>query len=67
VSTQGAQKRFNSQVLADFSPLLLQAVMKQINPAEAIVRNFFIGFLILVDKILWFSLITTTRTGELCF
>jgi hypothetical protein len=32
--------------LADFSPLLLQAVVKQITPAEAIIRNFFIGFLI---------------------
>jgi len=32
--------------LADFSPLLLHAVMKQINPAEAIIKNFFIGFLI---------------------
>jgi len=30
--------------LADFSPLLLQAVMKQIIPAEAIVNNFFIDF-----------------------
>jgi len=35
-------------VLADFSPLLLHAVMKQINAAEVIVKNFFIGFLIFV-------------------
>jgi hypothetical protein len=28
--------------LADFCPLLLQAVMKQIKPAEAIIKNFFI-------------------------
>jgi hypothetical protein len=32
--------------VADFSPLLLHAVMKQINAAEEIVKNFFIVFLI---------------------
>jgi len=30
--------------LADFSPLLLQAVIKQNNPEEAIINNFFICF-----------------------
>jgi hypothetical protein len=36
--------------LADFSPLLLHEAMKKIDPAEAIIKNFFIGFLIFYLK-----------------